>query len=137
MRRHLEFGLKIFEIDFVNEIEWYLTFFAPPQGPRGRIQKCAVVRPIYVSNSHTKFSWIKSNGLGRDSVTDGQTDGQADKVTNLLAPPQGAGHFFAIACPMHVSKSHTKFGWISSNVGRTDGGDCNIPIAFLIKRGDN
>ena len=74
--------------------------FAPPQGPRGRGQKkCAVAHPIHVSNSHTKFGWISSNGLGGDSVTDGRTDGQTD--------------------------------------GRTDGGDCNIPYAFLKKPGDN
>ena len=51
---------------------------APPQGPRGRGQKkCAVAHPIHVSNSHTKFGWISSNGLG-DSVTDGRTDGLTD-----------------------------------------------------------
>ena len=63
------------------------------------------------------------------------TDGQ----TEHLAPPQGAGEtFFAVAHLIHVSQSHTKFGWISSNglgdsvtVGRTDGGDCKNPIAFL------
>ena len=65
--------------------------FGPPQGPKGRGQKkCAVAHPIHVSNSHTKFGWISSNGLGGDSVTD----------------------------------------------GRTDGGDCNIPDTFLLKRGD-
>ena len=69
---------------------------APPQGPRGGgKKKCAVARPIHVCNPHTKFGWISSNGLGGDSVTDGQTD-----------------------------------GW-------TDGGDFNIPDAFLKKRGDN
>ena len=48
---------------------------APPQGPRGRGQKkCAVARPIHVSNPHTKFGWISVNGLGGDSVTDGRTD---------------------------------------------------------------
>ena len=48
-----------------------------------------------------------------------------------------------------MSNSHTKFGLISPNGlggdsvtdglmdGRTDGGDCNIPDAFLKKRGDN
>ena len=113
--------------------------FAPPQGPRGRIQKSAVVRPIHLSNSHTKFSWILSNDLGRDSVTDGQTDGQTDKVTNLLVPPQGPrgrGIFFAVARPMHVSNSHTKFGWISYNVGRTEAIAIS-PSLFLIKREDN
>ena len=40
-----------------------------------------------------------------------------------------------------MSNSHTKFGWISSKAlggdsvtnGRTDGGDCHIPYAFLKK----
>ena len=45
---------------------------APPQGPRGRGQKkCTVAHPIHVSNSHTKFGWISSNGLGGNSMTDG------------------------------------------------------------------
>ena len=47
---------------------------APPQGAGPK--KCAVARPIHVSNSHTKFGWISSNGLGGDSVTDRQTDGR-------------------------------------------------------------
>ena len=50
-------------------------------------KKCAVAHPVHVSNTHTKFGWILSNGLGGDSVT--------------------------------------------------DGGDCNIHDAFLKKRGDN
>ena len=50
---------------------------APPQGPRERGQKkCAVAHPIYVSNSHTKFGWTSSNGLGGESVTDRRTDGR-------------------------------------------------------------
>ena len=50
---------------------------APPQGPRGRAKKCTVARPIYVSDSHTKFGWISSNGLGGNNVTDGRTDRQS------------------------------------------------------------
>ena len=73
MRTHTKFRIKIFEIVFVIEIKWFLT---PPQGPRGRGEKkFDVARPIHVSNSHTKFGWISSNGLGGDSITDGQTDG--------------------------------------------------------------
>ena len=34
---------------------------------------------------------------------------------DLLTPTQGVGHFLAVECPIHVSNSHTKFGWISSN----------------------
>ena len=35
----------------------------------------AVACPIHVSNSHTKFGWISSNGLGGDN---GWPDGQAE-----------------------------------------------------------
>ena len=84
--------MKIFEIDFVIEIKWYLTFWPLPRAPGGGAKKkFDVARPIHVSNSHTKFGWISSNGLGVDSITDRQTDG----------------------------------------------GDYNIPFAFLKKRGDN
>ena len=48
---------------------------APPQGPRGQGKNCAVARPIQVSNLHTKFGWISSNGFGGDSVTDRQEGG--------------------------------------------------------------
>ena len=66
-----------------------------PQDPRGQGQKkFDVARPIYVGNSHTKFGYISSNGLGGDSIMDRRTYRQ------------------------------------------TDGGDYNIPIAFLKKRGD-
>ena len=52
--------------------------FCPPQGSRGvrgwgGKNNCAVASPIYVSNSHTKFCWILSNGLGGGSVTDRRT----------------------------------------------------------------
>ena len=40
-------------------------------------------------------------------------------IFDLLAPPQGprgrGQKKFAFAHPIHVSNSHTKFGWISSN----------------------
>ena len=68
-------------------------------------------------------------------------------IFDLLAPLQGPGggakKKCAVARPIHVSKSHTEFGWMSSSGlggdsvtdGQTDGGDCNIPDAFLKKRG--
>ena len=31
------------------------------------LQKKIPLRPIHVSNSHTKFGWMSSNGLGGDS----------------------------------------------------------------------
>ena len=39
-------------------------------------KKCAAAHPIHVNKSHTKFGGISSNGLGGDSVIDGQMDGQ-------------------------------------------------------------
>ena len=36
--------------------------------------KCAVAHPIHVSNTHTKFGWISSIGLGGDSVIDGRAE---------------------------------------------------------------
>ena len=44
-------------------------FLTPPQGPRGGGAKF-----FAVSNSHTKFGWISSNGLGEDSITVGWTE---------------------------------------------------------------
>ena len=74
MRTYTKFGIKIFEIDFEIDFKWYLTFLPLP-GPRGRGQKkFDVARLIHVSNSHTKFGWISSNGLGGDSVTDRRTE---------------------------------------------------------------
>ena len=63
-------------------------------------------------------------------------------IFDLLAPSQGVGeNICASARPVHVSNSHTKFGWISSNGfggdSVTDGGDCNIPLIILKNHGDN
>ena len=86
VRRHTKFGLKIFEIDFVIEFNDIDPFLPLPRAPGGGTKNhCAVACPLHVSNSHTKFGWILSNGLVGDSVADGRT--------NLLAPPQGPrGH---------------------------------------------
>ena len=59
-------------------------------------------------------------------------DGRTNRQTNLLVPPQGprgqGKKSFAVAHPIHVSNSHTKFSWISPNglgdsvtVGQTKG----------------
>ena len=51
------------------------NLLAPPQGPRGRGQEYfAIAHPIHGINSHTKFGWISSNGLGGDSITERQQD---------------------------------------------------------------
>ena len=47
----------------------------PPQGA-GPKNKIAVARPIHVSNSHTKFGLISSNGLGGESITEGRMQAQ-------------------------------------------------------------
>ena len=44
--------------------------FDPFPGPWGRVKKYAAA-----CNSHTKFGWISSNGLGGDSITDRLTHG--------------------------------------------------------------
>ena len=80
VRTHTKFGIKIFEIDFAIEMKWYLTFWPLPRAPGGGAKKkFDVARPIHVSNSHTKFGWISSNGLGGDSITDRRTDGRTDR----------------------------------------------------------
>ena len=63
MRTHtLKLGIKIYEIDFVIEIKWYLTFWPLSSAPGGGAKKNYVPRPIIVSNPHTKFGYISSNG---------------------------------------------------------------------------
>ena len=50
------------------------NLLTPPQCPGGGTQNySAVARPIYVNDSHTKFVWIASRGLGGKSITDGPT----------------------------------------------------------------
>ena len=71
VRTRTKVGIKIFEIDFVIEIK-YLTFWPLPR-PQGRAKKVWRCTP-HSCNSHTKFGWISSNGLGRDSITDRRTD---------------------------------------------------------------
>ena len=54
-------------------------FLVPPKGPGGGARtNCVVACPIYESNSHTKFGWISSNGLGGDSVTVGRMEAIAN-----------------------------------------------------------
>ena len=71
-------------------------------------------------------------------------DEQTDKPFGPSPGPKGAGNFFffffAIAHPIHVGNSHTKFGLISSNglggesmtVGRTEA--IAIPPLLFFKK---
>ena len=68
---------------------------------------------------------------------------QSLKLTfNDICPSPGGGakKDCAVSHPIYVSNSHTKIGWSWSNgLGGDrvkDGDDCNIPIAFLKKRGN-
>ena len=106
VRTHTQFGIKIFEIDFVIENKWYLTFFAPPQGPRGRGQKqFDVARPIYVSNLRTKFGWISSNGLGGDSITERRTD-RRRRLQYLLSFLKRRGDNYTNRLYIHLHWQH-------------------------------
>ena len=66
-------------------------------------------------------------------------------IFDILNPARGPGgvaiFLFAVAHPIYVSNSHTKFGWISPNaLGGLYNGHYNIPFAFFFlkkKRGDN
>ena len=66
----------------------------PSPGPQGTgpKKKCAVAHPIHVSNIHTKFGWISTNGLGGDSVTDGQTDGCDCNIPDAFLKKRGGNH---------------------------------------------
>ena len=79
----------------------------PPQGPKRRGKKCAVARPIHVSNSHTKFSWISSNGLAGDSITDGQTNRSGRLQHPLrLKKKRGDNNMLANILPLHTPLTH-------------------------------
>ena len=41
-----------------------------------------VARHIHVSNSHIKFGWISSIGLGGERIMDGWTDGWMNRQTH-------------------------------------------------------
>ena len=69
-----QFGLNTFEIDFVIEIQLYLTFGSLPRVLGGGVKSFDVAHFIHVSNSHTKFGWISTHGLGGDSIPAGQTE---------------------------------------------------------------
>ena len=99
MRTHTKFGIKIFEIDFVNEIKWYLTLWPLPKERAPK--KFYVARPIHVSNSHPKFGWILSNGLGGDSITDRQMSTRTDWGDNNIPFAKSVG-IINILKPEHI-----------------------------------
>ena len=86
------------------------TFLPLPRAHGVGPKKCAIAGPTHVNNSHTKFGWISSNGLGGDSVTDRQTF-----LPLPRAPGGRAKTNCAVTHPIHVSNSHTNFGRTSSN----------------------
>ena len=53
VRTHTKFGIKIFEIDFVIEIKWYLTFWPLPRAPGGGAKKKLTLHAPFMSVTHT------------------------------------------------------------------------------------
>ena len=53
VRTHTKFGIKIFEIDFVIEIKWYLTFWPFPRAPGGGAKKSLTLHAPFLSVTHT------------------------------------------------------------------------------------
>ena len=99
---------------------WNLMIFdhlTPPQGPRGGAKKCAVARPIHVSNSHTKVGWISSNGWGGDIAwrTDGRTEAIAISPTLFF---KKRGHNFWRGCCLKLLriKTQIKTVYITENL---------------------
>ena len=108
---------------------------APPQGPRGRGQKkCAVAHPIHVSNSHTKFGWISSNGLGGDSVTDGRTNRRTDRRTEAIAISPTL--FLKKRGDNHISALNQKVIWISTAQLDKNSKHANLPTYQLTDTSD-
>ena len=103
---------KIFEIDFVIENKWYLTFWPLSRG-RGQKQ-FDVARPIYVTNLRTKFGWISSNGLGGDSITERRTD-RRRRLQYLLAFLKKRGDNYTKCLNIHLHWQHLYW-------------DCYLPV---------
>ena len=74
VRTHTQFGTKIFEIDLVIEIKWYLIFWPLPRAPGGGAKKNWLWVPFMWVTHTPDLGWIRSNGLGGDSITDKQQD---------------------------------------------------------------
>ena len=92
VRTHTKFGIKIFEIDFVIEIKWYLTFWPLPRAPRVK-----------------KKSWCC-------------TPHSCEKLTHKIW-----SNFFQRFRRRQRNRRTD---------GLMDGGNYNIPFAFLKKLGD-
>ena len=91
---YTKFGIKIFKIDFVIEIKWYLTFWALC---RGQGKKKNLLLHAYSCNSHTKFGWISSNGLGGDPIMDRQTEGRRRLQYPLRFYKKAWGYWYLVS----------------------------------------
>ena len=64
VRRYTKFGLKIFEIDLLIQIQWYLTFWPLLKAPGGGDPKNgAGAYAFHVRNSHTISGWISEKKI--------------------------------------------------------------------------
>ena len=57
VRTHTKFGIKIFKIDFVIEIKWYLTFWPLPRAPGGGAKKSLTLHAPFMTVSHMP-NWL-------------------------------------------------------------------------------
>ena len=73
-----------------------------------------VARPIHVSNLHTKFGLISSNGLGGDSITDGWTDRQTDRRAD------GGDNNIPFAILKKRGDNYKKCTFVGTCIGLTD-----------------
>ena len=81
-KTHTQFGIKVFEIDFVIEIKWCLTFWPLSRAPGAGPKKNLPLHSPFMRVTHSQiFGWISFNGLGGDSITDRQTDGRREAIT--------------------------------------------------------
>ena len=53
VRRHTKFGFKIFEIDFVIELKWYLTIWPLPRAQGGGSNKNVPLHAPFMWATHT------------------------------------------------------------------------------------
>ena len=60
--RHTKFGIKSLKLTWLLKFNDIWPKLDPYPGPQGADKKNAVAHPIHVSNSHTKFGQICSNG---------------------------------------------------------------------------
>ena len=68
MRTHTKFGTQIFEIDFVIEIKWYLTFWPLSRAPGGRARNSLMLHAPYMWVTHTQ-NLVEFRPMVKEEIT--------------------------------------------------------------------